>query len=90
MRQYFGIIRRSLWYQVFLATASVHIRVARVVATTVREPAVEPVAEPSIATARPAPQRPMSGADAQQIIRTHVLPAPIGHCRGSHDVVSMS
>jgi hypothetical protein len=27
------------------------------------------------------------GEEAQQIIRTHVLPAHIGHCRGSHGIL---
>jgi MFS family permease len=47
---------------IFLVTASVLIRVALVVATTVREPAVEPAQEQPVATSRPAPQRLTSGA----------------------------
>ena len=46
---------------VFLVTASVLILVALVVATTVREPSVEPTEEPPVATSRPAPQRLTSG-----------------------------
>ena len=47
---------------VFLVTASVLILVALVVATTVREPLVEPAEESPVAASRPAPQRLTSGA----------------------------
>jgi DHA1 family multidrug resistance protein-like MFS transporter len=47
---------------VFLVTASVLILVALVVATTVREPSVEPAEEPLVAASRPVPQRLTSGA----------------------------